>query len=49
MYITFIRPLFEYADIVWDNCSTEVKNDIEAVQHEAARMVTGATKRCSID
>ena len=49
MYITFIRPLLEYADIVWDNCSIELKNGIEAVQHEAARIVTGATKLCSID
>ena len=49
MYITFIRPLLEYADIVWDNCSIELKNDIEAVQHEAARIVTGATKLCRID
>ena len=48
MYITFIRPLLEYADIVWDNCSIELKNGIEAVQHEAARIVTGATKLCSI-
>jgi len=37
MNTTFIRPLLEYADIVWNNCSIELKND------------TGATKRCSID
>ncbi|XP_052777553.1 uncharacterized protein LOC128214887 [Mya arenaria] len=49
MYVTFIRPLLEYADVVWDNCSNELKNDIEAVQHEAARIVTGATKLCSIE
>ena len=23
MYISFIRPLIEYSDAVWDNCSTE--------------------------
>ena len=25
MYISFIRPLIEYSDAVWDNCSTESK------------------------
>ena len=25
MYITFIRPLLEYADIIWDNCNIELK------------------------
>ncbi len=49
LYITYIRPLLEYGDIIWDNCSNELKNDIEAVQHEAARIVTGATKLCSLE
>ena len=25
MYISFIRPLLEYSDSVWDNCSNETK------------------------
>lgn len=51
LYLSLIRPLLEYADVVWDNCSVELKknNDIEAVQNEAARIVTGATKFCNID
>ena len=49
MYISFIRPLLEYGDTIWDNCSQELKNDIEAVQIEAARIVTGATKLCNTD
>lgn len=48
MYFCFIRPLLEYADVVWDNCSRELKNEIEAVQNEAARIVSGATKLCNI-
>ena len=31
MYICFIRPLLEYADVIWDNCSVELHNDVEAV------------------
>lgn len=49
MYISFIRPILEYANVVWDNCSNELKNDLEAVQNEAARIITGATKLCNIE
>ncbi len=48
MYFSFIRSLLEYGDVVWDNCSIQLKNDIEAVQTEAARIVSGATKLCNI-
>ena len=49
MYVTFIRPLLEYANVVWDNCCYELENVIESVLHEAAKIVIGATKLCSID
>jgi len=48
MYLNFIRPLLEYGDVVWDSCTAELKNDIESVQNEAARIVSGATKLCNI-
>ncbi len=48
LYFSYIRPLLEYGDIIWDNSTNEIKNDIEAVQHEAARIVTGATKLCGL-
>ena len=44
IYISFIRPLLEYSDSVWDNASTESKNQLEAVHNEAARILIGATK-----
>ena len=49
MYFSFIRPLLEYSDVVWDNCPNRLKNDIEAVQVEAARIVAEATKVCNIN
>ena len=49
MYISFIRPLLEYCDSVWDNSSTETKKKLETIHIEAARTITGATKLCSID
>ena len=49
IYFAYIRPLLEYSDTVWDNCSSESKKLLDAVHVEAARIVTGATKLCSID
>ena len=48
MYISFIRPTLEYSGVVWDNCSNQDKKLIESIQIEAMRIVTGATKLCSI-
>ena len=39
IYFSFIRPYLEYADVVWDNCTNTEK-------HEAAFIVTGATRSC---
>ena len=44
MYLTLVRPLMEYADLIWDGCSNESTNAIESIQYEAARLVTGAIK-----
>ena len=43
LYISFIRPLLEYSDSVWDNCSSESKKQLEAIHTESARIVSGAT------
>lgn len=48
IFISFIRPLLEYANVVWDNCTQQQSNDLEKIQNEAARIVTGATKLASI-
>ena len=48
LYITYIRPLLEYGDTIWENCSLTNKSYIDTLQVEAARIVTGGTKLCSI-
>ena len=48
IYLSFIRPILEYADIVWDNCSMQEKKDLDRIQDEAATIVTGATKLVSL-
>ena len=49
MYFSFIRPLLEYSDIIWDNCPTYLKQSVEKLNTEAARIVSGATKLVSLD
>ena len=49
IYFSFVRPLLEYADVVWDNCTQYEASELEKIQNEAARTVTGATKLVSIN
>ena len=44
LYIAFIRPILEYGNIIWDNCTQEESDLIESVQQAAARIVTGLRK-----
>jgi hypothetical protein len=46
IYMGLIRPLLEYGDIVWDS-PAEYLDTLESVQLNAARIVVGATARCS--
>ena len=48
IYISFIRPVIEYADTIWDNCTQYDKQEHEKIQLEAARISTGATKLISV-
>lgn len=42
LYKSLIRPLMEYADVIWDGCYVEESDLLESVQYESARVVTGA-------
>ena len=48
IYTAFIRPLIEYGDIIWDNCSQYEKEELEKNQNEGARIATGATRHVSL-
>ena len=49
IYISFIRPILEYGDNVWDNCTQyEKRRELDRIQNEAARIVTGATALVSL-
>lgn len=44
LYFAHIRPILEYGNTIWCNCTEELSDQIEEVQLEAARIVTGAVK-----
>ena len=48
IYTTFIRPLIEYRDVIWDNCTQYEKQELDKIQNEAARIATGTTKQVSL-
>ena len=41
LYLFYIRPIFEYASEVWDNCGSVNVRKLERLQLEAVRIVTG--------
>lgn len=49
LYISYLRPLVEYASVVWDGCTVGEKQQLERFQYEAARIVTGLTRSVSIE
>jgi hypothetical protein len=40
-YLIYIRPIFEYACEVWDNCGVSNSCKLERLQLETARIITG--------
>lgn len=43
-YNLFVRPIFDYADVVCSNASEQDLNKLEQLQYRAGRIVTGAIK-----
>ena len=48
MYTSFLRPLLEYASVVWDNCTQTEQDLLDKIQNEAARITTGVTRSISL-
>ena len=49
IYTSFLRPILEYGNEIWDNSIQYEKDDIEKIQKEAARIATGTTKLVSTE
>jgi hypothetical protein len=48
LYITHLRPILEYACVVWDGCSLYDKETLEKIQNEVVRIVSGLTRSVSL-
>ncbi len=46
-YISYIRPILEYANMLYDKCTVENCQKLEFVQITTARLATGAQKHTS--
>ena len=44
LYISYIRPILENSGSVWQNCTAQDSERLEAIQRAAARIVTGTKK-----
>ena len=49
MFLSYIKPILEYADVVWDGCSIDNTDCLERIQFEAARIVTGITRSTHLE
>ena len=49
IYLSYLRPLLEYASVVWDGCTLYEKKTLQQIQYEAAtcRLITGLTRSVS--
>jgi hypothetical protein len=42
IYISYMRPLYEYASVIWDSCTLyEKEKKNKKMQYEAKRLVNG--------
>ena len=48
IYTSYIRPVLEYGDTIWDNCTLYETRELNKIQNEAARIATGATALVSV-
>ena len=47
IYTSFILPHIEYADVVWDNCTDRLADELESLHLDAIRTITGAVRGTS--
>jgi Reverse transcriptase (RNA-dependent DNA polymerase)/Endonuclease-reverse transcriptase len=48
-YLSLIRPILEYASLVWDPSTITASNQLEKIQNRAARRITGKTYKYILD
>ena len=43
-YKSFILPHFDYADVIWDNCTTRLSKEFEHLHVDAIKTMTGTVR-----
>lgn len=43
LYVSYVRGILEYGDVVWDNIPQNLSNQLESIQIDALRCITGIT------
>ena len=47
LYRSFILPQLDYADVIWDNCSIKLAEELESVHLDAIKTIIGAVRGTS--
>ena len=47
MYKSFVLPHFDYADVIWDNCTEEQSNTLEQLHLDGIRTIIGGVRGTS--
>lgn len=47
IYTSFILPHLDYADVIWDNCTDRLSNELESLHLDALRTIVGAVRGTS--
>ena len=47
MYKSFILPIFDYGDVIWDGCTKYLSDELENLNLEAIRTIIGAVRGTS--
>ena len=47
MYASFVLPIFDYADVLWDGCNEYYTNTLETLHLDALRTIIGAVRGTS--
>ena len=47
IYKSYILPILDYADVIWDNCTERQSDAIEQLQIDALRIITGSVRGTS--
>ena len=47
IYRSFVLPQLDYADVIWDNCSLKLAEELESLHLDAIRIIIGAVRGTS--